>query len=100
RRPFRAATLYDALQEVVSQAPTPPSRINAAVPRELEAVCLKCLEKEPAKRYPSATELADSLRRSLPAGAPAAPAPSATVPAVAPPPQPPRRVPRRLLPAL
>jgi photosystem II stability/assembly factor-like uncharacterized protein len=83
RRPFQAATLYEALQEVVSQAPAPPSGLNAAVPAELEAVCLKCLEKEPAKRYASAAELADSLRRFLLGRAPVAPtviAPAAAAP--------------------
>jgi photosystem II stability/assembly factor-like uncharacterized protein len=98
RRPFRAATLYDALQEVVSQAPTPPSRINAGVPKELEAVCLKCLEKEPARRYASAAELADCLRQfllQLPPAGPMPPAPvvtpaspSVTAPALSPLPAP------------
>jgi photosystem II stability/assembly factor-like uncharacterized protein/tRNA A-37 threonylcarbamoyl transferase component Bud32 len=118
RRPFRAATLYDALQEVVSQAPAPPSQLNGAVPKELETICLKCLEKEPARRYASAAELADSLRRFLlgrapdaPVAVPAAQALSATGPAVASLPAParaaegpgarrPRRLPRLVLAAL
>ncbi|HZY83755.1 MAG TPA: protein kinase [Gemmataceae bacterium] len=93
RRPFQAATLYEALQEVVSQAPAPPSGLNAAVPAELESICLKCLEKEPAKRYASAVELADSLRRFRlgvgPGASAAVPAPSVTGPVVVSLPSPP-----------
>jgi photosystem II stability/assembly factor-like uncharacterized protein len=65
RRPFQAATTLELLQQVVSQAPAPPSRLEPSVPADLEAICLKCLEKEPARRYGSAQELANELRAWL-----------------------------------
>ncbi len=63
RPPFRAATLLDTILQVLGEEPVPPSRLNAQVPRELETVCLKCLEKAPEGRYPSAAALADDLAR-------------------------------------
>src|SRR5262245_18624551 len=59
RPPFRAATAVDTLMQVVGEEPVPPSRLNRAVPRDLETVCLKCLEKGPARRYPTAAELSE-----------------------------------------
>jgi eukaryotic-like serine/threonine-protein kinase len=63
RPPFRAETAAETLRQVVSQAPVPPSRLNAAVPRDPETICLKCLEKDPQRRYASAAALAEDLRR-------------------------------------
>jgi serine/threonine-protein kinase len=51
----------ETLEQVRSQDPTPPSRLAARVPRDLETICLKCLRKEPARRYASAAELAEDL---------------------------------------
>jgi tetratricopeptide (TPR) repeat protein len=65
RPPFRAATILETLEQVRSQEPVPPSRLQPGLPRDLQTVCLKCLEKEPARRYTSAQELADDLRRFL-----------------------------------
>jgi formylglycine-generating enzyme required for sulfatase activity len=53
------------LVNVLSDEPVPPSRLGAKVPRDLETICLKCLSKEPARRYASAEELANDLRRFL-----------------------------------
>jgi WD40 repeat protein len=63
RPPFRAATIYDTLVQVIAEEPVPPRRLNAQVPADLETIVLKCLEKEPARRYASAQELADDLAR-------------------------------------
>jgi serine/threonine-protein kinase len=63
RPPFNAATPLDTIMLVVNQEPLPPRRPQPSVPRDLENICLKCLEKEPAKRYATALELAEDLGR-------------------------------------
>jgi WD40 repeat protein len=61
--PFRGPTPVDTLMLVVSEEPVPPTRLQPRVPRDLETICLKCLEKDPARRYASAAALAEDLRR-------------------------------------
>ena len=63
RPPFKAESALETLQQVLTLDPVPPSRLNARVPRDLETICLKCLEKEPSRRYATAADLADDLRR-------------------------------------
>src|SRR5262249_53413092 len=53
------------IQKVIQEEPVPPTRHKSEVPADLEAVCLKCLEKEPDRRYVGALELAEDLRRFL-----------------------------------
>jgi serine/threonine protein kinase len=65
RPPFQAATAMDTVLMVLMDEPVPPRRLNASIQRDLETICLKCLEKEPGKRYPTAAALADDLRRYL-----------------------------------
>jgi serine/threonine-protein kinase len=68
RPPFRAGTVVATLARVVSEPPVPPRLLDAGVSRNLEAICLKCLAKDPADRYPSARALADDLDRVLEGG--------------------------------
>jgi formylglycine-generating enzyme required for sulfatase activity len=63
--PFKGKTGVETLDQVRTQEPTPPSHVQAGVPVDLETICLKCLRKEPEKRYASAAELADELARYL-----------------------------------
>ncbi len=77
RPPFNAATPLETMKLVVECEPIPPRRVNPALPRDLETICLKCLAKEPGARYASARELAAELKlflndepiRARPAGA-------------------------------
>jgi WD40 repeat protein len=65
RPPFQAATVFDVLARVLHDDPVPPSRLQPQVPRDLETMCLKCLRKEPERRYESALALAEDLERWL-----------------------------------
>jgi WD40 repeat protein len=65
RPPFRAATILETLQQVRNEEPVPPRRLQSNVPRDVETICLKCLQKDPSRRYASARELRDDLQRFL-----------------------------------
>ncbi|MBM4001354.1 MAG: hypothetical protein FJ297_17775 [Planctomycetes bacterium] len=65
KAPFRGETPLDTLAQVVGKEPIPPGRLTSMVDRDLEAICLKCLDKEPARRFGSAAEVADDLDRWL-----------------------------------
>ena len=65
RAPFSGTTLLETLDKVRTCSPERPSQLNHKVPRDLEIICLKCLEKEPGRRYPSALALGEDLDRWL-----------------------------------
>jgi len=65
RPPFVGATILETLEQVRTTEPVPPSRLAPRLPRDIETIALKCLQKEPAKRYDSAAALAADLRRFL-----------------------------------
>lgn len=65
RPPFQAANPMDTLLQVLDKEPIAPRTLNERLPKDLETICLKCLSKEAAKRYPSSTEIARELDRFL-----------------------------------
>jgi hypothetical protein len=65
RAPFKAASVVETLEQVRQRDPVPPSRLQPRLPRDLETICIKCLEKEPRRRYASAQDAADDLKRFL-----------------------------------
>jgi hypothetical protein len=65
RPPFRGSSHMDVIRQVLSDDPVPPSRLQPKTPRDLETICLKCLQKRPKRRYATAADLADDLRHFL-----------------------------------
>ena len=63
RPPFQGTSVLDTLEMVRSKEPVPPSQLQPKTPRDLETICLKCLEKDVARRYPDVLALAEDLRR-------------------------------------
>ncbi len=65
RPPFQAANPLETLRQVIDEEPAPPRQVNPSIDLDLDTICLKCLQKEPARRYATAEALADDLRRYL-----------------------------------
>jgi serine/threonine protein kinase len=79
RPPFRGETFKATLAQILFQEPTPPRHLRLELPEPVEAICLKCLRKDPHQRFPGADSLADSLRQFLDAGSvPSQPGPLTT----------------------
>ncbi|HEV8378820.1 MAG TPA: protein kinase, partial [Tepidisphaeraceae bacterium] len=65
RPPFKAETASETQRQLISEEAVRPSRLNSRVPCDLETICIKCLRKDPQRRYSSAAALADDLTRFL-----------------------------------
>lgn len=65
RPPFRASSALDTLIQVMNDEPVPPTRLMPRLPKDIETICLKCLAKDPKKRYQHVTELDDDIQRFL-----------------------------------
>ncbi len=65
RPPFKGVTAQETVRQLLTEDPVPPSRLQPQISRDLETICLRCLQKEPARRYAGAGALADDLRRYL-----------------------------------
>jgi eukaryotic-like serine/threonine-protein kinase len=65
RPPFRGTSAWDTVRQVVEEEPVPPSKLQSRVPRDLETIALKCLQKDPARRYATARAMGDDIRRYL-----------------------------------
>jgi serine/threonine protein kinase len=65
RPPFQAETALNTMTQLLDSDPVPPRLLNRNVSRDLEAICMKCLEKDPARRYPTARNLGDEMGRYL-----------------------------------
>jgi serine/threonine-protein kinase len=65
RPPFTAESSAETRRQVIQEEPVPPSRLNSRVPRDLQTICLKCLQKDPSRRYKYAAYLADDLERFI-----------------------------------
>lgn len=63
RPPFRGETPAETERQVVNDEPVSPARLNPTVPRDLQTICLKCLQKDPSRRYGSAADLAEEVER-------------------------------------
>ena len=63
--PFSAASISELFEQIQNHEPVAPRRLNPAIPRDLETICLKCLQKDPSRRYASAEALTDDLKRWL-----------------------------------
>jgi len=63
RPPFQGTSVLDTLDQVRKREPVPPSQLQPRMPRDIETICLKCLQKEPARRYADVSALAEDLRR-------------------------------------